>query len=335
MTHSARRFRIRIGELWPLLALLLLSAAVAWVLGPLRAASTLPNPSWPTVELEPPDRQETLLLVPTTLVPQAGVRLAPRVVVYDPGRALPHAGAPVHVTLARQDDPARVPLASAQATTDDLGTAAPVLSLSGADLAPLADDQPLDLELTVEVSGPVGEQRLVQQITVAPEVRLALLTDRSRYRPGQTIHMLARVDDTWTPWAPGAEVALTVADASGILLCQETSTVSPSGLAAADCPLSEQARPGDYRITAALADQTRSLDVHVEPAASSLYPVTLRAGSPFYAPGQDVRLFVHAEQPWGAPLRSMTRKGRPVRVSASSPGLPTVADEQTMRGELP
>ena len=137
MTPLARRSGIKIGELWPLLALLLLSAAVAWVLWPLRAASALPNPAWPAVEFEPPDRQETLLIAPTTLVPQAQVRVAPRVVLYDPGRALPHAGAAVQATLVRSDDPSRLPLARAQATTDELGTAALMLLVALALSAPL------------------------------------------------------------------------------------------------------------------------------------------------------------------------------------------------------
>ena len=39
--------------------------------------------------------------------------------------------------------------------------------------------------------------------------------------------------------------------------------------------------------------------------------------------------------PDGAPLRSMSRLGRPVSVCASSAGFPMVAEQQTITGWLP
>ena len=84
-----------------------------------------------------------------------GVRVAPRVVVYDPGRALPLAGVPVRVTLARLDGrlPAAARSVSAETSTDELGTATPVLTLPAAELAPHSGALPVVLVLSDLVTG--------------------------------------------------------------------------------------------------------------------------------------------------------------------------------------
>jgi hypothetical protein len=322
--------------------LLVVLAGAAWVLWPLREASALPEPAWPHYAPQPPDEQQMLLIAPALLTPSSSEGRAQgtvRVIVYDPRRGEPAEGVRVRLWLAPPNHDARQPPVGTThrgekdgglgrgaldaplfvGTTDASGTVVAIVE------APLEASSG-DWDLLAEVVGPLGEQRIVHRLAVAPQVRLSLASDRSRYRPGQTMHLVAHLRGAHSPG--GQAVAFSVADPRGNLVCATEAATAGTGVAYADCPLAAQVHLGEYRIAASAAGQAsarQSVRVEQSPQAAAHAPrVHLTAGEPFYAPGERVAVSLHATTSWGAPL-----DGARVEVSISLQGKPVMA---TLRG---
>ncbi|MBN1933792.1 MAG: hypothetical protein JW934_03955 [Anaerolineae bacterium] len=252
-------------------------AGVTWLMWPLGETAALPNPPYPAYTPEPPDRQETLILCPETLLP--GTAASARVVVYDPDDGLPIPGVEVRASMspAAQSNPG-APLFAGE--TNDQGT------------APIRFDVPIDAvgryDLEFQVSSWIGEQHTTCPVRVEPTFRLDLTTDRATYAPGQTIHALLLVfDQTFGHAAPDLPIRFDVYDARDNRICTAQAATSEYGLAVADCALGPVVNEGTYRVVAALND----------PVVTGERAVMVRSPSPLNL-SLDVAPYALAGQPF-------------------------------------
>ena len=266
--------------------------AAVWLVLPLRQVASLPDPPLPPYTPEPPDMQETTVLGPTTFTPRT--QGAVRVIVYDPRSEQPIPGVAVRVSLAPRDHPdGGQPLYAGQ--TDERGTAEVTFQVP--------QDAPAEGALVVDTASPTGAQRVVRPVTVRREAALTLVTDKSTYRPGETIHLRLQAFGARDS-LPLSEhpVTFTVTDARGNQLWTAARATSDYGIAHADLALADIVNTGTYRILATLGEETIERTVTVEPYAWPRFQVSLAMERPYYPPGERVAGAVRATHWFGKPL---------------------------------
>src|SRR5262249_19910106 len=111
------------------------------------------------------------------------------------------------------------------------------------------------VQFRVHRAGAPGRIFTVDVATLASH-RLEILSDRSRYEPGETVHAWARLSTvrTGAPVA-GRPMLVTLTDAMGTELARHELTGRTSGTVSVDIPLPEGATPGSYVLTVA-SDET-------------------------------------------------------------------------------
>lgn len=167
----------------------------------------------------------------------------------------------------------------------------------------------VDLVARVVSSLGQAEERVTLAIRSGGEV--VLTTDKTRYQPGQTIHIRAlaqRLIDRRS--VAYQQLKLTITDPKNNLIFSQTKRTSRFGIAAFDFDLAEQVNLGSYHLHAAFTDQPEfSAEGKVEVLRYQLPKIKLRAvlDKPYYQPGERVRLRIEARYFFGKPVRGVVR----------------------------
>ncbi|MCS7253526.1 MAG: MG2 domain-containing protein [Armatimonadota bacterium] len=168
-------------------------------------------------------------------------------------------------------------------------------------------------EISVTVSSPIGEDKIVETVTVKEEVRILLTTDKPLYQPSQIIHMRALCLNAATlKPSPNIQVSFEVEDPKGNKVFRKRERTSQFGIANADFQLADEINLGNYtvRAIAQVADakgglrevgeatQTVKVDRYVLPK----FKVELETSKRFYLPGEEVNGTVKANYFFGKPV---------------------------------
>lgn len=152
-------------------------------------------------------------------------------------------------------------------------------------------------------------------------------TDRGLYRPGETVHVkgLARVTKLGEPLTvpgEGKKVKVSVEGPQGKTFTETDAKLSPFGGFWFDLELPEDARLGDYTVTAQLEQGTFTRTFTVESFRASTFEVTGKAKEARVVRRGDVHATISANYFYGAPLRDgdvqVTVHSRPRRVEFES-----------------
>jgi hypothetical protein len=242
----------------------------------------------------PAGPQETLVIGQDRLAPgsQAALRVLVHTAAEAAAPAAPIEGAEIVVRIGRTPGLASIAYTG---RTDANGT------------AEVAFTVPEDLEgeasLVIETSSAGGEDRIVRPITITRDYKLFLSSDKSAYRPGQTIRVRAlTLDAVGLRPAAGKEIAFTVFDPAGRRLEHRMVPGSDFGIAGFDFSLPPDAPHGQYALQAALGDTISERLVDVGAYELPAFRVAVETGRTFYGPGQRVTGFVQAECFFGKPV---------------------------------
>lgn len=237
-------------------------------------------------------------------------------------------GLVVDATLTVRTGPgeARRPVGQAQATTQaegrfQLSLPVPTEPLS----APM-------VELVVHRPSRPG-RRFSFPVQVLPDEALDLLTDRSRYQPGERIRTWIRVRSVRTQAPrPDRLVELQLLDGGGRPLARREARTSEAGVVSVELALPEGADVGAYRVRAEVSGGPRretSIQVWRRTVERLLGEVEVtgrdRDGVSLVAPGGPLRGRVWARTPSGTPIRDAEVEVR-VRADAEPLRLTTGAD---------
>lgn len=148
-------------------------------------------------------------------------------------------------------------------------------------------------------------------------------TDRGLYRPGEQVHVkgvarLSKLGGPLTLPAAGQKVAVVVDGPQGKTFAETEATLSPFGGFWLDLDLPEDARLGDYTITARLGEGTFTRAFTVEAYRTASFEVTGTAKQAQLVRRGEVEATIAANYFYGAPLRAgevaVTVHSRPRRI---------------------
>ena len=159
--------------------------------------------------------------------------------------------------------------------------------------------------LHIEATDAAGRRAFADEASVrvmdAPGL-LFLETDKPIYKPGQRIRLRAlRLDSDLKP-LPGP-VTVSIQDAKGIKVYQETVETDQFGMAGASLPLSGEPNLGVWKITADAAGQSTQLDARVAEYTLPRYEVSVDLPQEWALAGDPVVGAVSAEYSFGKPVR--------------------------------
>ncbi len=237
------------------------------------------------------DDQQTLLIVPSLLIPDSDASV--RVVVQNFKAGKPVSGAQVRIGL-KADQGGVTPLFEGQ--TDESGSLPVRLHVPA--------DAPEKATLVVETASSAGQDRLEQAVIIQRQYRLLLTSDKPLYQPGQVIHMRALALSTLdlTAAAAGATIQFLVQDPQGNKVYRQSVAASEWGIAAADFTLADMVNQGDYKLSVSIGDTTSEKTVQVRPYVLPRFAVQVSTDRTFYLPGQRVQGTVQADYFFGQPV---------------------------------
>lgn len=209
----------------------------------------------------------------------------------------PVAGVMVHASIDVDADDGK-PLVSKTIATDREGFAA---------LAFLMPPQVNGNNLDVEVVGRLGDFSTTAdgEVFLDNEIRSSLSTDKTLYRPGQTLHMRLTMFGEDKKAAADQAATLTITDPDNTLVYREQVKTSKFGIASADWPIPGDLRLGSYQIEATDDNQRMRADAVAEISRYDLpaFEVTAAPDRSSYLPGQNAVIDVHADYVFGKPVR--------------------------------
>ena len=174
-----------------------------------------------------------------------------------------------------------------------------------------ADDTSFRMQHIYASSFEYGHQRNIQQ-------NIQLFTDRSIYRPGQTVHVSLidyRVTDYWTAKATGgATVRLTLRNANYQVVGEQEVTTNQYGVASADFTLPADGLTGNFSIS---TDRSGgSATFHVEEYKRPTFQLDFKPVEGAYKEGDTVRVTGVAKSFAGVPVQGAKVKYKVVRREA-------------------
>lgn len=169
------------------------------------------------------------------------------------------------------------------------------------------------LRFSRETPGPivatVGDSRafvdLYRSDPEAEPLKLVGYTDRTIYRPGDTVHFkgMARVHAGDQYQLPSLEsVALQFEDPEENVLTKSTAVVSPMGTYSGKFELSREAPPGMYWIVTRTPSGEERTAVSVAAYRKPTYSITVTPEKPSYIRGERVRMKVKVSYYYGGPV---------------------------------
>lgn len=143
-------------------------------------------------------------------------------------------------------------------------------------------------------------------------IRGFIQSDRGIYRPGETVHFKGIVREIALGRAPAPPKARTaavrIADSRGATLFEGDAEMSRFGGFHFDHVLSDDAKLGDYYVTAKVGGQVFRERFFVEEFRTLTYEVNIKAENPRQRLGEAVRAHVQADYLFGAPLANAKTK---------------------------
>lgn len=255
-------------------------------------------------------------------------------------------GATVTIPLLVQDVGTRRPSPNVKIDVGigaDLNSAAPLFSgrtgLDGTVLASftvpdgLADPNQFlvvrsDVALFSGSGGALTQGAYTQPVYVGPAYNMLLSTDKPRYQPGQTLHVRVLVlDKLALRPAQGQAVRLRIQEPDGILLADQTVTLSDWGIGSLDLPLDERAGSGEYRILATLGAVESTRTVTVEPYTLPRFEIAFTTDAAYYDIEATIQAHVTATYFFGKPVAN-------AQVEVSGALLPTQTGVTDANGDL-
>ncbi|MDY0002378.1 MAG: MG2 domain-containing protein, partial [Polyangia bacterium] len=163
----------------------------------------------------------------------------------------------------------------------------------------------------------------------ASRLRGFIQSDRGVYRPGEQVNfkgLLRRVRPGALPDLPTSRaVHVSVRDPKGQLVMEREVAVSAFGGFAFELPLSNEARTGDYYVTATVENQAFRERFQVEAFRKVTFEIEARPETGRQTPGEPLRVALGAKYLFGAPV-SGGRVSWTVRRRAHVLGFPGFAD---------
>jgi hypothetical protein len=234
---------------------------------------------------------------------QYPVRL--RVLGSPEGKPLPRQA--IQVTMEIGDDDKKP--AKRRATTDSAGNASVTF-----ELPKKPEDQKGEITATV-TRGAFEEQATIRfEFPSPPPPKITISTDKPLYQPGQTVHvrMMALGPDKRA--LAGKKIDLKIEDEEGEEQFHQKVTTSRFGIASADWEIPSLMRLGEQSLKAELEGEDKN--DNTEAAAMSqirvsryelpTHTVLVEPDRPYYLPGQNPVLDVHADYLFGKPVQHGT-----------------------------
>jgi hypothetical protein len=168
-------------------------------------------------------------------------------------------------------------------------------------------------ELTATVTrGAFNEEASLKfQFPDAPPPHMTISTDKPLYQPGQTVHVRLMAFGGNKQAMAGKQIELAIEDEEGQEQFHQKVTTSRFGVARADWEIPNMLQLGEQRLTAKLEykendspeETTAMSTVRVSRYELPTYTVMAEPDQPYYLPGQNPVVDVHADYLFGKPVQ--------------------------------
>src|ERR1043165_613391 len=136
--------------------------------------------------------------------------------------------------------------------------------------------------------------------------RILITPDKPMYQPGQTMHVRALMFTPSRRALANQNVLISINDPEDVTVFRTLVTSSRFGIVAADWPIPENTRLGDYRIFVGFEGQEpysqTTYDVRISRYDLPNFSVTVDPDRKYYLPGQNATVRVHAGYLFGKPV---------------------------------
>jgi uncharacterized protein YfaS (alpha-2-macroglobulin family) len=191
-------------------------------------------------------------------------------------------------------------------TTDEDGNAIVTFMLPAK-----PEDQEGELTATVARGAFNEETSLKFQFPDAPAPHISISTDKPLYQPGQTVHVRLMAFGGDKKAMARTPIDVTIEDEEGQEQFHQKVTTSRFGIARADWEIPSMLQLGEQRLTARLEykendntqETTAMSTVRVSRYELPTYTVMAEPDRPYYLPGQDPVVDVHADYLFGKPVQ--------------------------------
>ena len=223
----------------------------------------------------------------------AGSHASLRVIALDHSSQSPIARAQVSARVVARETQAV--LAKFSGKTDDRGTVEMRMHI------PTEADGPAELQ--VDVSSPMGDDSVRQEISIVRTHKILLSTDKPLYQPNQTIHIrtLALQANTLKPVGE-SQIILEVEDSKGNKVFKYKADTDKFGIAAADFTLADEINMGRYTVRAILDEVTQEKKVTVDRYVLPKFKIDFSTDKDFYQPGEMVKGELQVDYFFGKPV---------------------------------
>ena len=154
-----------------------------------------------------------------------------------------------------------------------------------------------------QLKAEVGKIHASQFLSVLPETKCQLTTDKPVYQPGQKICIRALTLDTVTNKPYGdKKVDISITDSRDNIIFDKTFNSSEFGIADTNFKLAQQVNTGTYNINVKSESLNTSRQIEVKKYQLPDYNTTISTDKPFYAPGELVKGTIKTKYIWGKPL---------------------------------
>jgi len=223
-----------------------------------------------------------------------------QVVAANPVTLAPLSGVKLHAKISVVDGDDQRVLSEDSGTTSKAGLALLSLEIP-------SELKSESLELNVTGSRGPSARTVTQDVDLFNPVKLTLQTDKPLYQPGQILHtrVVALTRDSVLKSTPIRFIFL---DQEGEEVYRVVAETNDYGIASADWPIPAELRLGDYRIKAELKDGPERTSAGTAQVRISRYDlpqftVVARSDKPYYLPGEEPVIEIHARYLFGKPLR--------------------------------
>jgi hypothetical protein len=234
---------------------------------------------------------------------EPGTQYPVRLRVLSAPEGKPLARQTILVTMEIGDDKKR---AKRRATTDGAGNATVVF-----ELPKKPADQKGEITATV-ARGAFEEEAIIRfEFPSPPPPKITISTDKPLYQPGQTVHVRMTAFGPDQRALAGNKIDLKIEDEEGQEQFHQGVTTSRFGIAAADWEIPSLMRLGEQSLKAQLqaqdqndnAEASATSQIRVSRYELPTYTVLVEPDRPYYLPGQNPVIDVHADYLFGKPVQ--------------------------------
>lgn len=158
-----------------------------------------------------------------------------------------------------------------------------------------------DCQLIVKVCSPIGNDKVLIPVTVRKGFEILLTSDKTVYRPGQTMHIRGLVFENSNA-ANRQKVKVQVYEPSGNRVFTKELETCNYGIASTDFTLGDEIRTGTYTIKANIGTYCQQKKVHVSGEPPPRFNIRCSTEKSWYVPGQKVKGKVNAAYFFGKPV---------------------------------